>query len=425
MFKENIEYEVDNLPTEVNGKTFIINQANPNKYTHSYFKYPCKFIPEIPKWAILNFSNPGDIILDPFAGSGTTLLESILNDRIGLGTEIDQVAKLLIKTKTTKLSTSELSETELHFNNIINCVNNKKSLQTIPKINNIDHWYNETNKIQLGKILYYINKIENPNIKNFLLTCFVSIVKKASNADDVSPKPYVSTKIKKKVNLAIEEFSSIYKKYYKEMCDFSTLDINQYAEIINGDALTFTTNSLIDLAVTSPPYINAFDYVRTMRLENLWLKTNTEESLKETKKQYVGTECIKTQHELENLSILDYSDLLKEYYNKIIQKDKKRACVVKKFFADMLKNLQKVYTSLKEKGKYVIVIGNSTIRQVEVESWRVLKEIAQKIGFSYEGVFRYKIKNPYIRIPRKNRGGQVIYDYVLILCKEKENGTKR
>ena len=99
MFKENVEYEVDNLPAEVNEKTFIINQANPNKYTHSYFKYPCKFIPEIPKWAILNFSNPGDTVLDPFAGSGTTLLESILNDRIGLGTEIDKVAKLLIKTK--------------------------------------------------------------------------------------------------------------------------------------------------------------------------------------------------------------------------------------------------------------------------------------------------------------------------------------
>ena len=102
MFKENIEIEVDNLPEDVNEKTFIINQANPNKYTHSYFKYPCKFIPEIPKWAILNFSKPGDFVLDPFAGSGTTLLESILNDRVGLGTEIDQVAQLLIKTKTTK-----------------------------------------------------------------------------------------------------------------------------------------------------------------------------------------------------------------------------------------------------------------------------------------------------------------------------------
>ncbi len=425
MFKENIEYEVDNLPSEVNEKTFIINQTNPNKYTHSYFKYPCKFIPEIPKWAILNFSKPGDTILDPFAGSGTTLLESILNDRIGLGTEIDQVAKLLIRTKTTRLTNSELSETENHFDSIINCVRNKNSSLTIPKINNIDHWYNETNKTQLGKILNYINNIQNLNIRNFLLTCFVSIVKKTSNADDVSPKPYVSTKIKKKVIPAIEDFSSTYKRYFKEICSFSKLDIKQYAKIIDGDALTFTTNKKVDLAITSPPYINAFDYVRTMRLENLWLETNTEESLKEIKKQYVGTESIKTQQELEDLLILNYSDLLKKYYDRIIQKDKKRACIVKRFFADMLINLQKVYASLKENGKYVIVIGNSTIRQVEIESWKVLKEIAENIGFSYKGVFRYKIKNPYIRIPRKNKGGQVIFDYVLILNKEKNYGSER
>ncbi|MBQ4073069.1 modification methylase [bacterium] len=425
MFKENIEYEVENLPTEVNGKTFIINQSNPNKYTHSYFKYPCKFIPEIPKWAILNFSKPGDIVFDPFAGSGTTLVESILNDRIGLGTEIDQVAKLLIKTKTTRLTTSELAETEQHFNNIIKCVNSDKSSLIIPKINNIDHWYNETNKIQLGKILHYIGNIEKSNIKNFFLTCFVSIVKKTSNADDVSPKPYVSTKIKKKVNLAIDEFSSTYKRYFKEICNFSKLDINQYVDIIDGDALSFSINKLIDLAVTSPPYINAFDYVRTMRLENLWLETSTEETLKETKKRYVGTESIKLQYELDNLSILACSDLLKDYFNQIIQKDKKRACIVKKFFEDMLTNLQRVYSSLKENSKYVIVIGNSTIRKVEIESWKVLKELAENIGFSYEGVFRYKIKNPYIRIPRKNRGGQVIYDYVLILNKEKKNGTKK
>lgn len=425
MFKENIEYEVEKLPTEVNGKTFIINQSNPNKYTHSYFKYPCKFIPEIPKWAILNFSKPGDIVFDPFAGSGTTLVESILNDRIGLGTEIDQVAKLLIKTKTTRLTTSELAETEQHFNNIIKCVNSDKSSLIIPKINNIDHWYNETNKIQLGKILHYIGNIEKSNIKNFFLTCFVSIVKKTSNADDVSPKPYVSTKIKKKVNLAIDEFSSTYKRYFKEICNFSKLDINQYVDIIDGDALSFSINKLIDLAVTSPPYINAFDYVRTMRLENLWLETSTEETLKETKKRYVGTESIKLQYELDNLSILACSDLLKDYFNQIIQKDKKRACIVKKFFEDMLTNLQRVYSSLKENSKYVIVIGNSTIRKVEIESWKVLKELAENIGFSYEGVFRYKIKNPYIRIPRKNRGGQVIYDYVLILNKEKKNGTKK
>ena len=44
---------VENLPSDIEkGKTYIINQSCPNNFTHSYFKYPCKFIPEIPRWAI-------------------------------------------------------------------------------------------------------------------------------------------------------------------------------------------------------------------------------------------------------------------------------------------------------------------------------------------------------------------------------------
>lgn len=52
-------------------------------------------------------------------------------------------------------------------------------------------------------------------------------------------------------------------------------------EIVQGNALNFSLSLGIDLAITSPPYINAFDYGRTMRLENLWLATLTEEMLRE------------------------------------------------------------------------------------------------------------------------------------------------
>lgn len=44
---------VESLPKNIiEGATYSISQNNPNKYTHGFFKYPCKFIPEIPRWAI-------------------------------------------------------------------------------------------------------------------------------------------------------------------------------------------------------------------------------------------------------------------------------------------------------------------------------------------------------------------------------------
>lgn len=65
----------------------------------------------------------------------------------------------------------------------------------------------------------------------------------------------------------------------------------------------------------------------------------------------------------------------------------------------------------------MIVIGNSTIRKVNVESWKVIEEIANKMGFTTIQHFSYIIQNPYIRIPRKGMGGKISRDYVLVLEK--------
>ncbi len=53
--KERI-IEVESLPMDIqSGAAYSIKQANPNTYTHGMFKYPCKFIPEIPRWGIHTF----------------------------------------------------------------------------------------------------------------------------------------------------------------------------------------------------------------------------------------------------------------------------------------------------------------------------------------------------------------------------------
>ena len=154
-----------------------------------------------------------------------------------------------------------------------------------------------------------------------------------------------------------------------------------------------------------------------MRLENLWLATLTEEMLREKKRLYVGTEKINTKKEQTNLDVLDKSKLLKVYYDQIVQQDVKRALIVKKFFEDMEDNLRCVYNQMNIGGKYVVVIGNSTIRKINVESWKVIEEIAHKMGFRTVQYFNYAIQNPYIRIPRKGVGGKISKDYVLVLEK--------
>lgn len=416
--KEQI-IEVESLPVDIqNGSTYLIKQANPNSYTHGMFKYPCKFIPEIPRWAINSFlSCKKGVIFDPFSGSGTTLLEANINGIDAYGTEIDDIAKLIIKVKTTVLDERQTNCLEQKYSELMGVISQSDAKAFRPRIDNLEHWFCESTINELGRMKVYIDNIYDADVRDFFRLCMVSIIKRVSNADDTSPKPYVSGKVKKIPPTVEKEFTSVFRRYKQMITELSGIENMGRTNIIDGDALKFLVPEKIDLAITSPPYINAFDYGRTMRLENLWMATLTEEKLREKKSLYVGTEKINVKQEKSELAILEKSSLLKSYYYDIVEKDEKRALIVKKFFEDMQDNLNSVYGQMNAGGKYVIVIGNSTIRKVNVESWKVIEEIANDIGFKTIQYFNYIIQNPYIRIPRKGMGGKISKDYVLVLEK--------
>jgi len=140
--KINNHIIVESLPKDIEfGGSYIIAQSNPNTYTHSFFKYPCRFIPEIPRWAIQKFLTgvQNGSVFDPFAGSGTTLLESVINDFEAYGTEIDNIAKLIIKVKTTPFTKDKLDEIANEFNRIITNIDTSQKPQRLPGINNLNH----------------------------------------------------------------------------------------------------------------------------------------------------------------------------------------------------------------------------------------------------------------------------------------------
>jgi DNA modification methylase len=71
--------------------------------THDYHRYPAKFIPQLAERLIKENSYPGDLMCDPFMGSGTTLLEAIINSRRAYVSDINPVSVLISKAKTTPI----------------------------------------------------------------------------------------------------------------------------------------------------------------------------------------------------------------------------------------------------------------------------------------------------------------------------------
>ena len=72
---------------------------------------------------------------------------------------------------------------------------------------------------------------------------------------------------------------------------------------------------------------------------------------------------------------------------KIFEKDPRRAYIAFKYLNDMQKNLDEVYSVLRDGGRYIIVVGNNRIRGQLFESWKYLMALAENIGFDIENYF--------------------------------------
>jgi DNA modification methylase len=401
-----------------NGDRFLFISYEQTRYSHGIHKYPAKFFPELPRWLIQKYSKQNDWILDPFGGSATIGIEALLNQRNSVCVDIDPFAQFIAKVKTTFLDIEELEiYTDILIRKITEYKEEKVTLRDIPCFPYRDNWFEDF----IIKELAYIKKTIlllpiSKELRLFFLACFSSIIRNVSNADDNCTRTVVRKILNKQIypSMALANFVEKLLLYKSRIKEFIICYNNSVKSIISTDSdareLKFNDN-YFDLAVTSPPYVNAVDYPRTHQLELYWLDLAVG-SLTPLKKQQIGTESV---------SIDNYSKfneigikIADEILYKIYKEDKRRAFIAYKFLLDMEKNLVEVYRTLKQKGKYAIVIGNNQIRGNNFESWKYLMPIAERNNFKIQTYFGSEIIKHFIKIKRDER---INTDWVIILEK--------
>lgn len=80
--------------------------------THGYYKYPARFSPAFASASIQAFTKPGDLVLDPHVGGGTTLVEALASGRKGVGIDISALAEFITDVKCKVYSEAELQTLE-------------------------------------------------------------------------------------------------------------------------------------------------------------------------------------------------------------------------------------------------------------------------------------------------------------------------
>lgn len=79
-------------------------------YTHDFYKYPARFSPSFVQFMLDSLTEPGDYVLDPFMGGGTTIVEAAASGRRAIGSDLNELAQFVTRVKTTPLSIQDVSE---------------------------------------------------------------------------------------------------------------------------------------------------------------------------------------------------------------------------------------------------------------------------------------------------------------------------
>jgi len=95
--------------------------------THNFYRYPARFSPEFVAAAIRSFSRSGDLVLDPFMGGGSTIVEAVVHDRSVVGSDINALSTFLARVKTTPLSKSDVNEVLTWSNRLPSLMNYQRS----------------------------------------------------------------------------------------------------------------------------------------------------------------------------------------------------------------------------------------------------------------------------------------------------------
>lgn len=382
--------------------------------THGLHRFPAKYIPQVPQWAIRNFAGDKSVVWDPFMGSGTSLVEALCAVKQSYGTDIDPLARLISSAKTTPLDPSRLATLSEKLDS--SCLPSLEDcFLPMAGVKNVTHWFSEKTWIDLCRIFSAIENLDcKQSERNFFFVVFSSILRWVSNADDQTQKTYVSGTLKKSPPEVFPTFDKALQKALLSVSSLESARQGRQATILEGNALSVPLkDASVDLIVTSPPYLDSVDYMYNFMLEYFWLGPQigvaSRADYNSRRRTPIGAKNPVTPAHSVHEALLDLVDpqQIPEY----------RRGAALSYFDLMQKHFTEAARVMKDGARYVLVVGNSQASTGVLPVHDCLLRLAKTAGLHLEKAFAYRIRRHYMKFPRKGRGGIILMDWVITLKK--------
>lgn len=432
-------------------------KANTFYATHRMHSFGAKFPPQLAHWAITRFTEKGETVLDPMVGSGTTLVEAIRLERNALGSDIDPLARLVAKVKSTPIDPLLLSaclagfriRADRAFSGLDKARSERNVAQFfeqqgayIPDFPNRDYWFLPEVQEELALLVAIIGKEEPRDFVDFLYVVFsATIITKGKTSvanvmDLAHSRPHYRAPIERPDVLA--RFMSRLDRLADDLMAFSSRMLGKEvtSKIVGKDArhLPITSNS-VELVFTSPPYVNAIDYPRVHKFSIFWLpqylNTNSE-GYTRLGTEYIGTERVPKAECLERVGTLFEIPIVDKIIQDLAEQDTKRAGVTHRYFDNINRVLAEICRVLVPERLAGIVVAPSNIKGIYVPTHQMIAEIGSKTmivsgekrySFEVEDIYQRAIDDskrqlPYIR----GEFGPGMRDEFVIMLKKIEIG---
>jgi len=442
--------------TTLCGKTideWTFRKADTQYLTHGLHPYPARMIPQLANKLILRYSEEKDWVLDPFCGSGTVLVECRLNKRHSIGNEINPLAVLLSKVKTTPLTSRDLKQISKRvLNEVEERIRRFRNKHSKTKFVSMDRWIGkdthieiDTSEIEISKfpnidlwfkenVAYELSILRNTILNldcgqkyiDFFRVCLSFTAMKSSNADFESHQAHPSRYKPERLKTHSPDILSIFRRKVidsmERIINFSKLvSENKFAcFVLFGDAKQLDLEDMmpsrgVNLIVTSPPYgeeQNTIGYHRWSRIMAYWIGFSQDE-IKRSQKVTLGARPHMDVIIPSKTAVLSV-DLVKQKSEG--SKRKTRAANLASFFHDYNKSIHQMAEWLNSKGTAAIVVGNRQVLGHRIAMDRVTVELAEQVGLKEHKTFYRDIPNTVMpkRIPE---GETIARESIMILKK--------
>jgi DNA modification methylase len=408
--------------------------------THGLHAYAAKCPPQLVSYGLRYYSKPGEIVLDPMAGSGTTLVEARLMGRHAVGYDIDPLARMIAQVKSRQVHDCQIDGTfEVITRRVQEDIQALKQRLVIPALRqratppdfvNVDYWFEPSVASALALLTYHISRVPMPaHVRNFFWVAFSSLIlarTSVANARDIihsrhhyyqhEQTPDVLSRFALRVRQMRRQMAE-----FRERCQSAPLEAT--STVRPGDARSLRVRSeTVDLVFTSPPYATALDYSRAHFLAVAWMRAALGISLNDYRALapvYIGSERGRTGPVFRLNRRLSRFELAATVLTQMAEGSARQAHHLQRYFSDMYQVFRQVARVLKPKRHAIIVVCPSHIRKVAVPTHEVFGELARahqlKLKYRFERTI--SVRRRILPYMQENFGQRMETEYVLVFQK--------